>query len=329
MAAEETTVTDAAIQKILRYGSALALTLLLLATSGAAHAQALRPGVMGLIPFRLNGQNYFIAYREGTTDARFYRLSPDGWSWEQLSQYYLGTIGGEVMPYEVNGQPYFLYYDDFKGSLTFNRILPDGGHFQALGTTAWAGDGWSLTPYQVNGQPYFIAYSANSGQVFFNHILPNGAQFERVATYIWDKSLVIRVYTVNGAPYFVTYPRGKLATKASFYHILPDGAHYEFLTTRQFDKGWSHLVFFPLNGDLYLLRYLGLGNGTGNDADYSLDRISASGQLFDHIDPNSWDEGYAFYNFWDSLMWFNVNGETHTIAARSDTGLSAIIQMPW
>ena len=221
-------------------------------------------GLTSIMPFRLNNQQHFLAYKSSDGTANIGRIRSDGhgvdiiWSATGNQKWTKGWTA--FVPFLLGGKPHYLAYKSGSGQVAIDRIRANGQGVDAIWPTQGVAKftkGWTaFVPFRLGGKPHYLAYKSGSGQVAIDRIRPDGQGVDT----IWPTQGVVKFtkgwtafvpFVLNGQPHYLAYKVGTGAVHID--RIRADGQGVDNVWKGQWSKGWTSIMGFELQGKPHVL----------------------------------------------------------------------------
>ena len=280
-------------------------------------------GWSSLMPFVLNGNPHYLAYKKSDGTAHIDRIRPDALGvdtiWETAAGQKWTKGWTSFVPFVLNGQPHYLAYKAGSGQVAIDRIRGDGQGVDTIwppeGIEKWS-TGWtSFVPFLLGGKPHYLAYKVGSGQVAIDRIRSDGQGVDTIwpaeGVAKWSKGWTSFVpFVLSGQPHYLAY---KVATgRVNIDRIRPNGDGVDTLWDGQWSKGWTSMIAFVFNGSPHILSYRP-GAGYAH-----IDRVNPAGSGTEHIWCDQWTGN------WTAFVPFQLKGKPHHLAYKANAGTAAI-----
>ena len=280
-------------------------------------------GLTSIVPFRLNNQQHFLAYKSSDGTANIGRIRSDGhgvdiiWSATGNQKWTKGWTA--FVPFLLGGKPHYLAYKSGSGQVAIDRIRANGQGVDAIWPTQGVAKftkGWTaFVPFLLGGKPHYLAYKSGSGQVAIDRIRPDGQGVDT----IWPTQGVAKFtkgwttfvpFVLNGQPHYLAYKVGTGAVHID--RIRADGQGVDNVWKGQWSKGWTSIIGFELQGKPHVLTYK-------NESGYvHVDSINDQGMGTTRIWCDEWTKG------WTAFFPFILNGQPFHLAYKKKEGTVAI-----
>jgi hypothetical protein len=185
----------------------------------AAGLESVFPGTMDpgwtiFVPFELNGQPHYAAFKDSTREFQIVRIHPSRPDGTPVELWYnqWTTPWTLFAPFVHNGQPHFITYQKETGEATIQRINPGGQGTTELKRFPQFGAGFTAwVPFELDGRPHFLTYNANSGDASIWRIGLDGASIELRGSNDpqWPSGRTsIASFVLGGQPHLISYSGG-------------------------------------------------------------------------------------------------------------------------
>jgi hypothetical protein len=221
------------------------------------------------VPFMLNGQPHYLAYKVDNGEVQIDRIRPDGKGIDNIWKSTWKTGWTSFVPFTLNGTPHYIAYKMETGEVDFDRIRPDGLGADTIAETKWT-KGWtSFVPFQLNNRPHYLSYKLGTGEVDIDRIWPDGKGVDTIGEAKWTTGWTSLIgFTLNGKPHILSYkgpfkswlpPYGFFEQEGSGYthvdRIKDDGSGTEVIWCDEWTGNWTSFVPFELSGVPHHLAY--------------------------------------------------------------------------
>ena len=266
------------------------------------------------MPFELNGQPHYLAYKSTDGTLSSARIATDGKGATELMRTTATAGWSHFMPFRLNGQPHYLSYKTGDSTLAIARIWGDGkGMEELMRITATAG--WShFMPFELNGQPHYLSYKTGDSTLAIARIWGDGKGTEELmritATAGWSHFMP---FELNGQPHYLAYK--KTDGTLSSARIAANGKGVTELMRSTATAGWTHFMPFKLNGQPHYLSY------KSGDFTLAIARVWGDGKGMEELMRIKVKEG------WSEFMPFELSGKPHYLAYKTSSGEVAIARL--
>jgi hypothetical protein len=264
-------------------------------------------GWTAFMPFMLNAEQHYLAYKKGSGDVDFDRIRVDGRGVDTIWEDTWAKGWTTFMPFVLNREPHYLAYKSGTGDVDIDRIKADGQGVETIWEDTWT-TGWtSFVPFLLNGHPHFLAYKVGTGRVAVDRIRDNGLGVDTIWEGTWTSGwTTFMPFVVNGRPYYLAYK--KATGDVDIDRIKDDGLGVDTIWEDTWTSGWTSFVPFLLNGHPHYLAYK---VGTGRAA---VDRVKDDGLGVDTMWEGAWTKG------WTSFVPFQLQQRIHHLAYKLSAG---------
>lgn len=223
------------------------------------------------MPFTLDGDQRYIAYKSSTGEAHYDRIGTGGPT--KLSGKTWGKGWTHLMPFTLGSKPYFVAYNSLNGATNVDRINAAGNGSATLPSAPWT-KGWTqLEPFTFGGVQHLIAYRGSTGEVKINTITGSGdsVSFATVWQGNWGTGFThIKPVAHNGGVHVIRYKQSTGAV--SFDKVAAGAKGLVHLGDSSWTRTWTTFSPFTLGSTGHVLIYKSAGlakmlklNAAGND----------------------------------------------------------------
>lgn len=269
------------------------------------------------MPFVLNGQPHYLAYKEDSGQVSIDRIQPNLHGVETIWGGGAGTwtTGWTTfMPFVLNGQTHYLAYKIKTGQATIDVIRLDGRGVDTIWGGSWS-TGWTtFMPFVLNGQPHYLSYKAETGQMTIDRIRPDGCGSDTIWHDTWTTGWTsFMPFVSRGQAHYLAY---KVKTgQVTIDRIRLDGMGVDTIWGGTWSTGWTAFVPFTSGGQQHYLAY------KVESGQFSVDRINANLQdvtMLRSGGAGAWSLG------WTSFMPFEIGGTPYYLGYKKKDGQMTI-----
>lgn len=279
-------------------------------------------GFTSIMPFVLNSQQHYLAYKSSDGTAQIGRIHSDGQGndtiWSTTSQKW--TKGWtSFVPFLLGGKPHYLAYKSGSGQVAIDRIRADGKGVDTIwptqGVENWT-KGWtSFVPFLLNGKPCYLAYKRGNGEVAIDRIRADGKGVDTLwptqGVETWSKGWSSFVpFVINGAQHYLAYKEGSGTVHID--RIRDGGQGVDNVWQGQWSDKWTSMIGFKFQGRPHILSYK-------NEWGYAhVDSVNDWGVGTTHLWCDKWTKG------WTAFFPFSLNAKPFHLVYKKNTGTVAI-----
>ena len=189
--------------------------------------QTASKGWTNFMPFVLNNQPHYLAYKSGDGTLSLSRIKSDGKGADELMHITASKGWTNFMPFVLNNQPHYLAYKSGDGTLSLSRIKSDGKGVEEL-MHITASKGWTnFMPFVLNNQPHYLAYKQIDRTLAISRIKSNGNGVDELwqtkTNPDWSWS-IFEPFVLNGVPHYLSYKSGDGTSLVISYQIRWQGS---------------------------------------------------------------------------------------------------------
>lgn len=277
--------------------------------------------------FVLNDETFLFSHNSSTGKTDIWNLTVGGtpkydgkWStgWTNIDFY---TFEGEV---------YFFHQKGATGTVKIIKLNYNSVMNGKLGTTVYEGKwsaGWTTTKFFVhNNIAYFLHYKKASGLIRLNAATKGGSVGKKVYESTWSKGYTSFSFTENAGSIYligqqnstgkavinkINTAKMELAVKAGLTSPKLGKEVYR----KNWSAGWSDLVFFNLDNEVYLFHYK---NKAGT---VKIAKLNADGTIGKNVYDKKWSTGWSSFD----IIYFK--GKPNLFHQKKSTGQTKICQL--